>query len=490
MLIHYIKRGAYNTFFYALSSVISRFINFLFLPFFLSKLTLYEFGIWDFYQMFFSMGTLLLSSCSANSMIRFYIFYHDDFHKQKQSIGNALLLAFFAFILLSMLVLCIYILVPSIFITYPYVFITLINMAFFTLFALLLSYIKVNEKLLYYSIIFCIQNLIVSLLTFIGINHNIGIKSFFYANCFSYAVFVPMFLYILSNNCFFSWSLAKEQLQYSIPLLIYNFLYMGFFILDRLFIKYQNGYDVLGLYSLLWRFGAIFQFASMALMDAWPIVLYNAQKEEKNYFLIAKLITYFCMTLLTGAFYSVVVTRCAIGYFFPPIYYSLIVYLPIFFFSLVMLEIARLMQAGLGLAIKTIYAPILTFFGLIFQSFFIYIFSYWGLGGILLANSCTFILYGLLNYKVSSYIYTTAIIDVKRIMSMIAIFCAYLFFLEIIFINAIAWQWSIILFNTWPFVLWFVVIDNAEKERARELFFKSIYWVVKKKNLQIKSHTT
>ena len=78
MLKQYIKKGAYNTFFYSMSSFISRGFSFFFLPYFLSKLTLEEFGIWEFYQTFFSIGTLILTSATASGLTRYYLFFQDQ----------------------------------------------------------------------------------------------------------------------------------------------------------------------------------------------------------------------------------------------------------------------------------------------------------------------------------------------------------------------------------------------------------------------------
>lgn len=474
MLIHYIKKGAYNTFFYALASLATRFINFLFLPFFLSRLTLQEFGVWDFYQTFFSYGTLLLTSCSTISMIRFYILYQGDELKQNYCIGNALVLVFLLFIILNLLIIGLWIGYPLLFVTYPYVLITIISTALFSLFALLLSYVKVKEQLLRYLFIFCTQSTIVSLLTSLGVYYGYGIRSFFYANCFSYSVFLPFFFTIFLKNYSFSWHLAKIQLQYSIPLLCYNFLYMGFFTIDRLIIKYTGGYDFLGIYALLWRFGGIFQFATMALMDAWPLVLYNAQQEKNGHFFISKFITYFCGVLLTGGIAALIITHCVIIYFFPPHCQALIHYLPAFFLSLTFLEIARIMQSGLGLSVKTIYAPVLVVCGVVLQALFIYFFSDYQLNKILYCNSVAFILYGLLNYCVSKAVYENFIIESYRVIKMILMFCFFCYFFEHFCQFRESLKWTLLLIAVWPVVLWGTIFDVFEKNACKNFLYSTI----------------
>ena len=51
------------------------------------------------------------------------------------------------------------------------------------------------------------------------------------------------------------------------------------------------GYEILGTYSLLWRFSSIFQFFAIAMLDVWPLILFNAQKEKNFEPLVAKLTT-------------------------------------------------------------------------------------------------------------------------------------------------------------------------------------------------------
>lgn len=469
MLKNYIKKGAYNTFIYASASVITRFINFLFLPFFLSKLTLEEFGVWDFYQTLFSYGTLILTSCSTISMLRFYILYKGDEEKQKYCVGNALALVFLIFVFVAVIILGLWIYSPCLFRMYPYMMITISSAGLFSLFAILLSHAKMKEELFRYLIIFCGQNCIVSALTVIGVCYNFGINSFFYANCFSYLIFLPPFVSMFTRYFSFSWSLAKTQLRYSLPLLFYNFLYMGFFTIDRFLIKYNNGYEQLGLYALLWRFGAIFQFASMALMDTWPIVLYNAQKEDDSKFVIAKLMTYFCALLLTGGICSIITTYFVIHYYFPLTYNSLIEYLPSFFLSLVLLEIARLMHAGLGLATQTLYAPCIVGFILIIQGSVLYWFSSFELYKIFYLNSIVFIAYGLLNYKVSKLVYPNFIIEIKKTLTMICVFFMACVLLEYIFIKKLASFYFMVIFLGWLLTMWYIIFNNNERKNIKNI---------------------
>ncbi len=407
MIINYIKRGTYNSFFFALSSTLVRAINFLFLPYLLSQLTLEEFGIWDFYQLIFSYSTLLLSSVAATGMIRFYLLYQDDEIKKKQSIGNGLLTALCGAFLFPFAALFLYKFHFFSFDLAQLLFISL-SISFFTLFSLVLAYIRMQEKVVSYLVFFCGQNIIATILTLIGISLGYRIKALWYGNAFSFFIFLPVFAKLFWNYRFYSYSIFKEQLNYSLPLVIYSFMYASFFSVDRLYLQKVHGYEMLGVYALLWRFGALFQFVAIALIDAWPLLIYNAQKEQNERILIAQLMRYFILALVTIGIFTVLGSFVGIMLFFPHKYHFLLKYLPGFFIPLIFLEIARVFQAGFTLSTKTAYIPVLGIGALATQISLLILTGSFNMWGIFLANSACFFLYGSCSFYLSNREYQTS----------------------------------------------------------------------------------
>jgi O-antigen/teichoic acid export membrane protein len=159
MLAYYLKRGAYNTLFYGASSAITRAISFLLLPYFLTKLTLEEFGIWDFYQTFFSLGTLLACSCATTAMVRFYLLHQNDPIKKRQAVGNSIALALGSIILflIATLVLA-YCYKPGLMACNYFVY-TLANVVLFACFSVVLAYLRMREFLWCYLFAFCGQTI-------------------------------------------------------------------------------------------------------------------------------------------------------------------------------------------------------------------------------------------------------------------------------------------------------------------------------------------
>jgi len=418
MLLKYVKRGAYNTFFYSLGSIIARGVSYIFLPYFAAILSLTELGVWGFYQTFFSIGSLLFSSCASTAMIRFYLMHQEDPIKQEEALGNAFILALICALTFPLFCFLFFLISHKIFNYYPlvtpYLYLTIVNVPLYVLFSLCIAFIRLKENFWHYLLVFCGQSILTTLITFLGVVHGYGIISFFYATSLSLIIFAPFFFYILYHHHQYSLELFKQQMIYSFPLLLTSFIYMGFLSLDKIMIKYINGYDTLGTYSLLWRFGIIFQFFSMALVDAWPIVLYNAQKEESSHLIIARLIDYFCIALTSVCLIAIIIARCAISIAFPYKYYFLINYLPLFFLPLIFLEIARLFNAGFGLSQKTTYTIITSLITLVLQAGLLWNFITFGLWGIFIGNAIAFVCYMLINYFLSSRVYPHKIINLKK----------------------------------------------------------------------------
>jgi glycosyltransferase involved in cell wall biosynthesis/O-antigen/teichoic acid export membrane protein len=483
MLASYIKRGAYNTFFYGLSSALNRAISFLFFPYFLSILTLTEFGIWDFYQTFSSLGTTALTACASASLIRFYFLYKDDELKQKQSIGNACLMVLIGMMLFLCTIICLTSL-NIITLGHNYLIITLANIFCFSVFAIMISYMRIKEMLVTYLIIFTGQSLLATGLTVVGVHYGFGIKAFFYANLFSLTLFLPCFFYLFATHFSFSWNILKEQLKFSVPLLAYSIIYMSFFSIDRFFIKISVGYEVLGIYSLLWRFGILFQFFSISLIDAWPVVLYNADKEINREQLVARLITYYVMLLVFLGLVALAGSHCLIEWFIPIKYHNLMVYFPVFFLALVVLDIARIFQSGFCLTIKTYYTPILAFAALVFQNggfLLLNKFSELNLWKILLVNCCTFIFYSCISYYFGSKA-SNNVIELYRIMPVILTGGCYFILFQFLFILNVPCYYSLLLITTLPFILW---LTNMIHPNEKIWFWRKLHELSMRKSSNI-----
>ena len=337
------------------------------------------------------------------------------------------------------------------------------NISFFALFSLVLAYLRMKEKVIVYLLFFCFQNSAATLLTLLGISWGYRLQALWFANAFSFFIFLPLFLHLWWKHRAYSFTLFKEQAYYSIPLVVYSFLYTGLLSLDRLYIQKLHGYEVLGMYALLWRFGALFQFIAIALMDVWPILIYNAQKEDNERVLIGQLMRYFCIVLITMGLFTLIASCGGILVFFPLKYQFLVIYLPGFFIQLIFLELARIFQAGFGLSNKTIYIPVLGLGTLVVQALLLHMTHYLGIWGIFVANSIAFFIYSGCSYYLSNRVYSTPF-SFKWLAKLLAIFFCSCSTVQLCIFSSASFFSYIIIALCWVIALFkFSIISTEEK---------------------------
>lgn len=432
MLGVYLKRGTYITLVFTLSSVLSRALNFAVLPYVLSRLTLEEFGMWDAYQMFFSLATLLLSSVASSGLIRFYITYKNDAQKQSQVIGTALWLVLALAGLFSVVFGAIFLYAPLAFEYTSYSFIVLPTIICFCLYAMLLAYTRASEQFGRYLFYFCLQNVVATSSMVYGVHAGYGLISFFYASFVSYVIFVPAFFLLLYQNLHFKLPLLYKLIQFAGPLLVYNLLYASFFTIDRSLLGYNAGCETLGLYGLLFRFAQIFQFFTIALMNATPNIFFTAQHEKNSKELLTKLMSYYLAVIAAVAGITMVGTWCGLYWFFPVKYSGLLAYVPLFLISLVLLEWARALQIGFNLAYKTYVTPMLGLLVMGLQVVLFYGVHVTAITTLFMLNTVVFGMYFVVSIFANRRLYYATFVSIQKSVVLFTLFlgwCAVISFL-------------------------------------------------------------
>ncbi|MBI2775498.1 glycosyltransferase [Candidatus Dependentiae bacterium] len=397
-------------------------------------------------------------------MIRFFLLYQDDPIKQKQAIGNSFITAFIGAIIAPLLLTFIswkY----QLSLSSEYLYIASASIASFTLFSLVLAYHRMKERVTVYLILFCSQNIIATVLTLFGIWAGYKFKALWYANMFSLFLFIPLFFKIWMRYRIYSLQIFKQQLSYSTPLLLYSFIYTSFISLDRWYIQNYLGFEQLGVYALLWRFGALFQFAMIALMDTWPLLIFNAQKEANGLQLIAQLTRVFLLTIGTIGLCGIIGSHFGILFFLPQNYHFLIIYLPSFFIACVALEMARVLQAGFGLTTKTHYIPLIAVAIIPFQSFLLFLAINLGLWGVFFANIFSFFIYGCLSFFMSNKLFPTTF-SWRAYYKIVSSFFFSAGILQIAALNGASFIQIIFISLLWPTLIFLTnSIDRGERSK-------------------------
>jgi O-antigen/teichoic acid export membrane protein len=240
-------------------------------------------------------------------------------------------------------------------------------------------------------------------------------------------------------------------------------MYSCFFTVDRFFIQHYYNYELLGVYAILWRFGSIFQFLAIAIMDSWPIMLYHAQHELENKRLICRLMVWISCALASVCVGSLLLSYTIIKLWVPFKYHYIAIYLPLFFSSLFVLEFGRVLQSGIGLATKTNYAPIITILTLGIQVVLLKYCAFSHIWGILFANSIAFTVYAILGNYIGKKAYPNATIDTSTVNSLLILFIATITCIQYCIVCNVSWYFSWLVAIAWGWLIWLSIINEEEK---------------------------
>lgn len=453
----YVKQGSHHALVLAATALFSRGLLFFFLPYILSKFTIAEFGVWDFYQHFLSFGTMVISSGATMALTRFYIVHKDNPDMQRAAVGNACLAVVCAALMLSYGSACAMYFLTGYGATHT---LAVAVTVLFALFFVVLAYLRVVEQLALYAFVFCAQSATALILSVVGVHYNLGIQALFYAYGISLVIFVPLFVRIAYAHRSYSWPLFKEQVRYSMPLLAYNSVALGFFTLDRLWLARISD-ELLGVYGLLWKFGAVYQCCALTITNAAPLVIFQAHQDKKDNQVIPTLVTYVSILLLLGALVSVYVTQYVLMQWFPACGGAWR-YAPLFFAFIGLLEVAKLMQTGFHLAVKTVYIPVLALVMLGVQALLCVALQPCGLWGVCSANICTFMLYALVSYRIGWWVYPQQIVDARRLSAAVAL---YLGTLALVMVSVHPALVSL----CWALFLWWCGVPHAEGQEPESV---------------------
>lgn len=463
----YLYKASETSFIFMTSSLLAKVINFVTLPYLLNTLSVNDFGILDYFQTYFSLGSTLVITIASTSLIRFFLLYKDDPNTQRQIVGNSFLFIACTTSIIIILTIIIY----NVTQTQSYTLPTMLMIALFCCFSLLTSYIRAQEYFYYYLALTLLQSISSSLLTLFLLYHY-GIAAFFIATIGITSLFVPFFVHILKQHWYFSWPLFKQQCIFALPLLAYGFIYTEFFCLDRSIAQLKYGFELVASLGFLYRFGQIFQFISIALIDAWPFLIFNAQKEADNKNLISRLITYACGTLLTINIGLICASCLCIQWFMPIRYHHTLTAMPFFFCFLALIEIARIFQTEFQLQNKTFYILCTSGSTLLLQGLFLYYAAGNTLQSICVAQCASFSMYVLLNYIGTYYLSSAPLYEYKKLCSLFTLFFCYIILLTM------AIQYSMLIVCcigiSWPVTLWFTSYFSKEEKLILKNYFYSL----------------
>ena len=295
-----IKHTAKNTFIYSISNVLVKMSGLILLPLYTSHISLAQYGLLGFYEITFEILHLISGLGIDNALSRWY-WDKESKYEQKVVVFNAGLVSLVTTLLIM-------------------------TLGFFTLngfsetllwekqsTSLILWFIvssltrvlirqplllmRIQELSLRQTIINIIRIVFVVGLSFITIAHlKLGLTGIFIAETVANILILPyLYSYVLENIKFkYNFSLIKEMLNFSLPLVLSSVLALILTLSDRYIIQYFGNFKDTGIYTLAYKISNIIRiFVIHSFAQAYIPIFYRYMhdKDSKNFYI--KSVTYY-----------------------------------------------------------------------------------------------------------------------------------------------------------------------------------------------------
>lgn len=462
MLAQCIKQGTYTTLVYGASAVVARLLHFALFGHIVHTLGVASYGVWDFYQTIFYFLGSMLSSCASSALMRFYL-ADTQSDQQKKVLGTS------CWIIMGTIgiwwTVSVTFLVYGTHVQTPYALLTVCNSGLQALLYFVLTYYKSTNAVWWYAILFNLQQLVMLLL----LRCTVGMCAttllpLFGAVTLSLLCIVPCFVTLFWQHHTCDYSLIKQQLRFSLPLLLVGISTVCFISVDRYFLKLCSA-QLLGHYAIIMRFGSLFQFCALALTDAWPIIIFNACRTPASHNLVGTLTTYYLFVLMSLAVCMNGLSLLLCLYIFPDLYPQLACYIPWIFLAALLYETARVLQASFAITYQTTLSALLAYGTLLLQIMGCWLATKTSavLSALIGANCLTFLCYSISSYLCMTYYAAAYRVSLERLIRGTMHTCLYLF-LSSVTITTGSPLWCMVLALSWPCTVWLFLLSTSEKE--------------------------
>lgn len=285
---------------YFLGTVLSRLVGFLMIPVYTHYLTPTDYGINTLVGLTIEIVGIVIGLGISGSVYRFYYDYKNEKERNKVVSTACIGIPITGFIGLG--IICINsVFLASIILDNPnhwiYICLAMGSLWFNQQVNLVYTYLRVREFSGYYLLL-SLSKLIVALVLniFFIVILKYGVLGLFLSNIITaglfFIIFYPVLLYKIGLN--FSFSIAKQMLRFSLPIIPANLASLAVSASDRFFIKAFFSIADAGIYGLGYKFGnVVFYFIRAPFMQIWEPRRYALYRENAPVEIYAKIMTYF-----------------------------------------------------------------------------------------------------------------------------------------------------------------------------------------------------
>lgn len=276
-----------NTTLYTIGNILPQAAGFLLLPIYTRFLTPDEYGIIASMSVLGTILVVFFTLCVERSIPRLY-FDHENENARRDFLGSITITLTAISLLVLLLIFLFKRFISLIFASipfYPY-YVYLILTVFFSVFAFIpLTYFRINEeahKFISLSISLFVLNTSLVLWFVCGLNQ--GAEGWLKGMLFANIIFFPLYIFILYKiiNLTFDFSILKESLSFSIPMIPGMLSAWILNLSDRIFIERFFALSDVGIYSLGYTIAGGIAILTSGFLMAYEPMFYKLANSKNQ----------------------------------------------------------------------------------------------------------------------------------------------------------------------------------------------------------------
>lgn len=369
-----LKELSKDTLIYGISTMVGRFLNFLFVPFFTNIFNPTEYGYVFIIYTYIAIFNIVYIYGLDSAFLKFAAF--KDVADDKDNFSTPFISIFFTSIIISVIIISLKDSISSL-IEVPTQYSYLIMIASLILFFDSIANIpflklRLQRKAKLFSFL-KVSNILVNLLSNIILifYFNMGIEAILISNLFA-AIFTLILLIptIITNfRLNFHFYLLKRLLKFGLPYLPAGLALMFVQVIDVPILEKLTNVETVGIYKANYKLGIFMMLFVGMFQYAWQPFFLNNSKVENIKEVFAKVLTYFLVVgsfllILISLFIEDIIKISFLGYhLIGPKYWAGIPIIPIVLLGYLFNGMYVVFSAGIYIKEKSIYAPIVAGFG-------------------------------------------------------------------------------------------------------------------------------
>lgn len=269
-----------NTSFYALGTILPKIGAFVFLPIYLKHMTPADYGIISSLYIFGTILTVLFTLSIPRALYR--VFYDYTSHNEKkQLIGTSIISVFFVAILSFVLLLVFSPFIGNIYSSipfYPYFLYAILAILFIAFHSIPQAVLQIRER----ALTFVLLNLSLFFTKSLFILYNVvylkkGAIGYLEADFITDFVFIPVYFLMIRKDISIAWnfSMLKNLLLFSIPIIPGMLSAWVLNLSDRIFIERNFDASQVGIYSLGYQIAGLVLLFTSAFKSAYDPYFYK-----------------------------------------------------------------------------------------------------------------------------------------------------------------------------------------------------------------------